>query len=175
MNFAAKQRVVLIAVIVLTVWPLVHYFVVQNTDLSPWKGFGWAMYCEPHRVFVIRALSVSDETRLLPTDELLRKDAKFRHIWSLFERGRVALGGAVRPDEIARLLARAYPNDPRIQIVVQRGGINRKTAMFETQLILIYEYDSNGRLLGSRKASSLTELVQEMPGTAAPGAQSLDP
>ena len=41
------------------------------------------------------------------------------------------LGRWVRPDDFARVLFECYPNEDHIDLIVQRHGVDRATAMFE--------------------------------------------
>jgi len=47
MEYRTKQRVVKVGLVILAIWPLIHIGVVHSTGLSPWRGFGWAMYTVP--------------------------------------------------------------------------------------------------------------------------------
>ena len=54
MSLKTKTRIVVATLLVLAVWPLSHRAIVHMTDMSPWKGFGWAMYCVPKRLIAIQ-------------------------------------------------------------------------------------------------------------------------
>ncbi len=60
MSIHAKTRVVVTGLCVLAVWPLMHAVVVRVTGLSPWEGFGWAMYCVPPRVINTIFIALDD-------------------------------------------------------------------------------------------------------------------
>mgnify|MGYP001616078877 CR=1 FL=1 len=47
MSAHAKTTVVAGALAALTLWPLVHLWLVARYDVSPWKLAGWGMYSAP--------------------------------------------------------------------------------------------------------------------------------
>ena len=47
MKLETKKRIVLVWLMIMAVWPLVHRGLVVTYDISPWRFFGWAMYCVP--------------------------------------------------------------------------------------------------------------------------------
>lgn len=44
-----KYRLAFIFLILFATWPAVHHGLVRTMGLSPWKFFGWSMYCVPKR------------------------------------------------------------------------------------------------------------------------------
>ncbi len=67
MSLAAKRRLVMVALILLAIWPGAHYAIVQATDMSPWKGFGWAMYTRPSFPGTTRLTALDQESGQLAT------------------------------------------------------------------------------------------------------------
>lgn len=99
----------------LLVWPLLHYGLINTTDLSPWKFFGWAMYCEPTRYSTCEITGIKKNT-----DGLIASFALGRHKipekasaslagqYKQFGELRSHLGRHVAPDNFAAALLDAY-------------------------------------------------------------------
>ena len=71
MTVAATRRWVAALLVALALWPLGHRALVISYDVSPWKLFGWAMYCvpKPERTTRIYVPDTAGERRL-PLSEL---------------------------------------------------------------------------------------------------------
>ena len=44
MNRATKSSVLTVGLVVVLLWPVAHFFLVERYDVSAWKFGGWAMY-----------------------------------------------------------------------------------------------------------------------------------
>src|SRR5205814_2298724 len=51
LSFTRKRRVLYAALLLFTVWPLVHMYLVIHFDMSAWKLAGWGMYATPRPSF----------------------------------------------------------------------------------------------------------------------------
>ncbi len=129
MSYQTKRKIVIVALVTLTIWPLVHHVAVRRLDLNPWHWFGWSMYATPPRRIRAHAISVPDGGKL-DLQGLSRAEAtRVLRAYDEFSTRRIEYGDRVEPDEFARALFRAYPRERQIKISVQRLGLDRATGM----------------------------------------------
>lgn len=122
-----KRRVVIVALVAFAVWPLVHRVLVLRYDLSPWRFFGWAMYCQPKIPLVVDAWVRVDGTRV-PLEQALGESAELsRRRFEFIER-RETWGALAQPDELGTRILEAVPHAESAEIVVRRLGLNPSTA-----------------------------------------------
>lgn len=143
MSFPVKRRIVIAALIVLTVWPLIHHGLVRIADLSPWKAFGWSMYCVPHRVISLEVMDL-DRERALPIASTAEQQRPLRRSLKRYTDLRSAVGRWVEPDDIAPAIFDAFPNVNRIAITVHTGGLDRRSARFVMLSSSRYSYRRPG-------------------------------
>lgn len=110
---SARHRVVRLVLAVLTVWPLLHYFLVSRYGASPWHFFGWAMYTVPRaplavELFDARGAPLPLERFPRELDEEIRRYGERRRAW----------GDLLPPDELAQRLFASVPWLRKIEIVV---------------------------------------------------------
>jgi hypothetical protein len=124
MKFHAKRRLVKLSLVVLAVWPLLHIALVRSTGISPWRGFGWAMYTVP-----VLAVEVGFRPLEGQPGETTRggKEAAVRALKRYLKHYQ-ALGGYASADHLARTVFAAYPGYERIEISVKQHALDRKTA-----------------------------------------------
>ncbi|MEE8508985.1 MAG: hypothetical protein V3T07_07970 [Myxococcota bacterium] len=140
MTYERKRQVVCAALLVLTIWPLVHHVTVRSLDLDPWKLFGWSMYTVPPRR--VRAFPVSlDDGRRLGVDGLSPHHAALvMSAYDDFAQLRMQFGALVTPDEFARALFVAYPDVEGIAIDVRHIRVDRSTAKVSERSHPPYKY-----------------------------------
>ena len=119
MSFAVKRRVVRGLLLFLAVWPLVHRGLVEVYDISPWRLFGWAMYCRP-------ILSVN--VGLVPEDqagpmETVLPAALERETRRFTER-RLALGRLADPAPLASAALAQLPRARSVIVVIQHNRLD---------------------------------------------------
>ena len=152
MSFHVKKRIVIIVLGILTVWPSVHYLVVQKTGLDPWKGFGWAMYCVPVPLFYVQVKSLDPPGQIPLT--------RVQQAQNDFIKWRTLADAYAKPNGFAEKIFEAYPNVATIEITVLRGGIDRATALFAQQSLHVYRYQRPGRLLEMRNEARAVQNSQ---------------
>lgn len=127
MSSARKRQIVAAVLALLAVWPLVHRLLVARYDISPWRFFGWAMYCQPAVRLIVdtrvhldgRELELADA--LADSSELMRQRFEFaerRQIW----------GELLPPDDLARRILDAVPRAQAVEVVVRRLVLDPSTA-----------------------------------------------
>ncbi len=138
-SFEAKQRIVLVFLAVLAVWPPVHHVLVRTTDLAPWKGAAWSMYCVPGRAIRIAIVSQKGD-QPLPLGALADLPPALRLAHREFVDRRKALGGWAEPDELARAVFAMFPEEGAIAIMVEQAGVERASAKLVAERFDRYEY-----------------------------------
>ena len=142
MSFEAKQRIVVAVLAVLAAWPPIHHVLVRTTELSPWKGAGWSMYCVPGRSVRIGVNSLDQGEALSLSGSL---PAAFQRAHSDFVERRKALGRRAEPDGFARAVFDLFPQVDRIEIIVEQTGVDRASARVVSEGVDRYEYQRGAR------------------------------
>ena len=153
MSFATRKKVLVVLILFLAVWPLVHYALVRSYQISPWKFFGWAMYCRPeNRISVFLAERTPTGLRALSrgvyTPPVM---AEVR----LFQRERQYYGFLASPERVAAALRKDSPGLHGLSVVVENLQLDPKTTRFRSDRVE-YRYDWT------------TERGQPVPGSHSP-------
>jgi hypothetical protein len=131
LTLAAKQRLVVAVLAVLAAWPIAHRILVARARISPWRFFGWAMYCTPKLPVVIELTALRGKARKALVPSLLSPEER-RAIDHLSEQ-RGVWGTFATPDRLAaRLLVSQYYADG-IEIAVTHWYLDPATARIATQ------------------------------------------
>ncbi len=125
MTIETKRRIVWLGLVVLALWPPLHHAIFRRFDLSPWKGFGWAMYCVPPRVI---------NTSPVPERRAIYDAA------GEFGRRRAEFGTLVKPKELADVILELYPQLMGVEITVERVAVDRASATFVPERTDRYQY-----------------------------------
>lgn len=128
MNLSTKKALVYGFLAVLTAWPAVHIWLVENYGLSSWKLAGWGMYATPRPKFVgmeiyFRGSEDTGYQRFRETTGAAGDAARTfldRYRW---------LGKLAFPDEFARAMLAMNPGWSQIKVVVYQPVLDRNTAM----------------------------------------------
>lgn len=140
MRFTTKRSLIATMLTVLAVWPLVHRVLIPWLDVSPWKGFGWAMYCAPERDLVIRVTTSPNDQGLL--DEAnLDGSSPLTRAYNVAFRRRQVLGRWAPPDALARAIFAGQPKLSRIEIAIEEHKLDRKTARIVINGTTHFEYE----------------------------------
>jgi len=132
LSCAAKQRVVLGLLAVLAVWPPIHRALVARHWMSPWRLFGWAMYCTPKlprraELYVVRD---GQRVRLDVSDSQQRE---VREAMDAFLGRRDIWGTLVRPDQLAAIALASQPDSEAVEIEVEHLFLHPGTARIAAQ------------------------------------------
>lgn len=138
MRITTKRSIIAAGLAVFAAWPPVHYAITATTELSPWKGFGWAMYCVPARQVTVRVNPLDGEAPAIP--EPARQPRGLLRAYVDFVERRRAVGRWARPDAFARAVLEEYPDAAGIEIVVEQAAVDRATATFVLERRDRYEY-----------------------------------
>lgn len=126
MSLKRKTAAVALLLIAFTLWPIVHHVVAKRYFVSPWRLFGWAMYCVPIYHPRVRFFTTRDGRRLeiayprTSRDNALAYDRFLTH--------RAQLGTLVEPDDLGQAFFRQYPDLDRVTVHVTQP---------------VYHYDSD--------------------------------
>ncbi|MEE8143241.1 MAG: hypothetical protein V3T77_09080 [Planctomycetota bacterium] len=137
---AHKIKILFALLVVLLVWPLIHRWLIVRYDISPWRLFGWAMYCEPKiEAFVDIKLMVGKRPVDWPGSRLpdrIEKERK-RYAWRRFVYGRL-----VSPAELARISFETFPDVDRVEIRFRKVYLDGDTGHVEA-LRELYQFQRN--------------------------------
>lgn len=128
MTLALKKAVVQIGLIVLTLWPAVHIWLVSSYGVSAWKLGGWGMYSVPRPKFVgmevfYRERDTAEYQRLrapAPPVEAAAKSFIERYRW---------LGQLAFPQDFTRSMLALNPTWEQVQVVVYQPSMDRQSGM----------------------------------------------
>ena len=139
-----KKRIVVSTLVVLTVWPLVHYGLARITGFDPWKGFGWAMYCVPPWHFEVKVRQIHPPQQPEVGQHAMQV---LQQVQTDFLKFRGVLGPLAKPDKVAQTIFYLGPNVNTIEIYVLKGRVDPRTAMYVEEGFHVYLYQRPGRLL----------------------------
>lgn len=138
MSARGKSTVLGVALVALTLWPLVHIGLVRRYGLSPWKLAGWGMYSAPRS----RSLGMEVFGRPAGGGALVHMDRPppavrdaagpylERHRW---------LHRLARPTALAAAIAAAEPGWDEITIAVFEPELDRRSGMIVMRA-LVHRY-----------------------------------
>jgi len=121
-----KRCVVALGLVALALWPPIHRGLVARYDVSPWRFFGWAMYCQPKIPISIDAFVDVDGVRL-PLEQAVAERRAIAHSRFEFMQRRETWGTLVEPDEFSRKVLEAVPQADRAEIIVRHLGLDPAT------------------------------------------------
>ncbi len=138
MSLALKRRVLYAGLLVFTLWPLVHMYLVTHFEMSAWKLAGWGMYATPRpsssglAVMGRRAGSQDfEELRSVPpTWQAQGSQFLDRQRW---------LGRLIRPNALAHAFAAQNPQFIDLRIIVYTPSLDRQSGMIVVKQV-VYEY-----------------------------------
>jgi hypothetical protein len=123
----SKTTVVAAALAALTVWPVVHLWLVARYDVSPWKLAGWGMYSAPRsrslgmEIFGrARGGALEHLTQPTPDTRTLASQYLERHRW---------LRKLVRPAALAAAIGVERPHWDEVKVVVFEPDLDRESGM----------------------------------------------
>lgn len=128
-SLVTKRRIVLAVLILTTIWPMTHHVIVRAFDhLSPWKGFGWSMYCVPYRAVNVRFYAVDERRELYPDIAIPPMRAQVADALREFAKRRTVFGYRAVPDEFGAVLLNAFPMIRAVRIEVVEHVVDHETA-----------------------------------------------
>lgn len=126
------------ALVLLTLWPLVHIGLVKRYGISPWKLAGWGMYSAPRsrslgmEVFGAPSVGGALEQLTAPAPAIRDEAGRYleRHRW---------LRRLVRPTALAGAIAVTHPEWREVKVVVFEPDLEPSTGMV-VMSILVHRY-----------------------------------
>lgn len=109
------------------VWPLVHRGLVATLDISPWRFFGWAMYCQPKLPLGIDIYVLRGDTSV-ELDKASSVPPELRRQRHSYARRREIWGALLPPNELARGVLEAVADAEGVEIVVRRLVLDPSTS-----------------------------------------------
>lgn len=140
MSLAAKRRILATVVTVLALWPLAHRYVVARYRVSPWRLFGWAMYCIPVFQPELEYYAVGADGSTGAPLAFPSHDPDHDLYRGSFVHARFQLGELVSTDSLARVMFEVHPQVDRLAVVVRQTYYELDTAMLrERRYRTVYE------------------------------------
>ncbi len=141
MSLTLKRRVLYAGLLLFTLWPLAHMYLVMHFQLSAWKLAGWGMYATPRPSFAGMAVFARRADR--GQFEALRSiPAPCQAQASEFLNRQRWLGQLIRPDELARSLGERMPQFADLRIITYAPVLDRATGMIIVKQVE-YEYPAS--------------------------------
>ena len=126
MSLRGKTLLIVALLVAFALWPLAHYVVVQEYFVSPWRLFGWAMYCVPVYKPRVELFAGSGDDRVpIAFPHASIDDAR---ALDTFLRNRAQLGTLVDPEDLALVLFREHPHLGQVTVRITQP---------------VYHYDSD--------------------------------
>lgn len=146
MTTRTKTAVVATALTALTVWPLVHLWLVARYDVSPWKLAGWGMYSAPRS----RSLGMEVFGRPRgggPLDHLSQPATDARALAGVYLERHRWLRKLVRPTALAEAVAASRSDWDEVKVAVFEPALDPTSGMI-VMSILVHRYvRDDGRLV----------------------------
>ena len=144
MTFATKRRVLHGSLVLFTLWPLLHIYLVMHFNLSAWKLAGWGMYATPRPSF--SGITVYGRRRGSPQFEEVRgAPPSFEAQARVFLEQQRWLGQLSSPSLLARLFQRQMPEYADLRIVVFAPTLDRRSGMIVVKPVT-YEYPGSATI-----------------------------
>jgi hypothetical protein len=127
LNIAAKRRAAAIGLGLFALWPLLHHGLFIYADISPWRFFGWAMYCQPKLPLQVDVRVRRGDT-VSPLGDSAIVSPQLRRQQLSYMRRREIWGSLLPPDDLASEALAAVPDATGVEIVVRRLVLDPSTA-----------------------------------------------
>ena len=116
------------AVAAITLWPLIHIFLVGQYDLSPWKLGGWGMYSAPrthglNMELMVKTSGAIDFAPLEHPTELVQTEAReflSSYLW---------LRGLADAEAFAELVLSEHSQYSAVRLTFERPRLDRESGM----------------------------------------------
>jgi hypothetical protein len=111
---------------------------VARYDISPWRFFGWAMYCQPKLSLEVDVYVRRNGVRL-PVTETQSDLSELQRQRLDYVRRREMWGALLPPDHLARETLQAVGEAEAVEIIVRRLVLQASTAHIEARQ-QVYSY-----------------------------------
>jgi len=118
-----KKRLFVVALAILTLWPLVHYALARRYHLDHWRFSGFAMYARPPYAPQVQFAGAVIDGRALSQDELRRSLGPEAHRVDDFIAARKLWGELESPEAVGRVILERLPRLPELSITVITVGL----------------------------------------------------
>lgn len=133
MSQTAKKKLVVALLVALAIWPGLHFWLVKSYQLSPWRFFGWAMYCEPKLPIELKFFTRRDGANAPLVVGQGEEWADVRQHERDFLRQREIWGSLAAPDTLGAFLAQNAEGGDLVEVVVEHLALDRATAKIAAQ------------------------------------------
>ena len=135
MKARRKERIARWVLLAFAIWPLVHHVLVVRYEISPWRLFGWSMYCHPRtpvgvQLYAVRPVSAEQPEGRRPI-RMKEVPQRLGQQIDRFTKRRAVYGRLLRPDEMAQAVFVRWRRIEGLDIVVSRFHLEPSTGMYE--------------------------------------------
>jgi len=141
LSTTGKKQITRAALIVFTLWPMIHIAIAKQTGMSSWKLAGWGMYATPRlKGQTMHVYGRGTGARYF--QPLARPSPEVQVQATLFLERFRWLGTLARPDAFAAAIFDATPGLGDLRVVVLEPILAPETGMIR-QREVVYEYDGD--------------------------------
>jgi hypothetical protein len=133
-----KKHAVCAGLVLLTLWPAVHIYLVKRFDLSPWKLAGWGMYSAP-RISMLGMGVYGRRSADTKLEQLLSLSADLRTQANDYLGRYRWLGELSSPESFARAVLARHSEWQELRVVVYRPVLDKTTGMI-VMTSLVHDY-----------------------------------
>lgn len=136
MTTRAKRRLAVAALVVLGVWPAIHFGLYRQYAIEPWKLCGWAMYARPRSTQQVALMELHDG-HLRPIHQI---SAPAREELARLSARRGALGALQPMDSLGAMLLEERPTGDGVRIVVRNIAFDCRSGRLDAIDDATYDY-----------------------------------
>jgi len=138
LSLSQKRRALSIGLLLFTLWPLVHIYLVVHFEMSAWKLAGWGMYATPRPSFSGIAVQARRPGKQ-EYEPVKAVSAAWQAQAKQFLDRQRWLGQLARPNDLARSFKEQAPEFTDLQIIVYVPKLDRQTSKIVVKPV-VYEY-----------------------------------
>ncbi len=140
-----KRRVASLFLIAFALWPALHYGLVVQYGVDPWKLVGWAMYSAPGPMKSLQLAVEGADGRLRAIDPATYTEQEQRAHTRYFEH-RAVLGGLADAGPLAAVFYERLAPDEGLVAALGSLSLDRETARVVLEMKTV-RIDRTGRLV----------------------------
>ena len=128
-----KKRVVIVAIVILALWPIVHHGIVATYEINPWLFFGLSMYTRSRPIIEIIDIEAAyaGQTFQSVNRDALRASLPLHLNLHMLARGRWSYGTLYNPEPVVEEMFNAFPHD------VDRLAFTMRSLSLDAEAMLV--------------------------------------
>lgn len=141
-----QRKVLAIILMMISVWPAYHYYLVHNFDLNPWKMFGFAMYCTTRAYQFEKYDTTGGRIRPINEELLTKSTVNSIERYALLRKD---LGQLYEPDGIVKQMFDELPRTRAMAIIISTLWLDGSTGKIKKKY-RVYRYAKTTRGIEKR-------------------------